>query len=45
MFRVLFLILIVMSSVAFAQTQENTESRETPKAVKLDEFEKRLTAM
>jgi len=33
MVRLLFLLLIVMSSVAFAQTQE------TPKPVKLDEFE------
>jgi len=40
MFRILFLILIVTSSVAFAQTAENTEPRETPKAIKLDEFEK-----
>ena len=40
MLRVLFLILIVMSSVAFAQTQENTEPQKTPKAIKFDEFEK-----
>ena len=38
--RILFLILIVMSSVAFAQTEENTEPQETPKAIKFDEFEK-----
>jgi len=29
-----------MSSVAFAQTEENTEPQETPKAIKFDEFEK-----
>jgi len=40
MFRVLFLILIVMSSVAFAQTEENNKPSETPKATKFDEFEK-----
>ena len=40
MFRILFLILIVTGSIAFAQTEENIESRETPKAVKVDEFEK-----
>jgi hypothetical protein len=34
MLRILFLILIVMSSVAFAQTDEN------PQAVKIDEFER-----
>ena len=34
MFRVLFLLLVVLSSVAFAQTEE------TPKAVKFEEFEK-----
>jgi hypothetical protein len=32
--------MIVMSSVAFAQTEENTEPPETPKAIKFDEFEK-----
>ena len=41
--RILFLILIVMSSVAFAQTEENTEPQETPKAIKFDEFEKATT--
>ena len=40
MCRILFLILIVTSSVAFAQTEENTGLRETPKAIKFDEFEK-----
>ena len=40
MFRILFLILIVTGSIAFAQTEENIESRETPKAFKVDEFEK-----
>lgn len=34
MFRVLFLLLIAMSSVAFAQTEEK------PQAVKIDEFER-----
>ena len=29
-----------MSSAVFAQTEENTQPQETPKAIKLDEFEK-----
>ena len=40
MFRVLFLILIVMSSAVFAQTEENNKAQEPPKAIKSDEFQK-----
>ena len=40
MFRSLFLILIVTVSVAFAQTEPNTEPQEFPQAIKFDEFEK-----
>lgn len=39
-FRVLFLILIVMSSIGFAQTEENTEMPQAPQAVKVVEFGK-----
>lgn len=39
-FRVLFLILIVMSSIAFAQTEEEIEMQDAPQAVKVVEFGK-----
>lgn len=39
-FRVLFLILIVMSSIAFAQTEEKIEAPDAPQAVKVVEFGK-----
>ena len=39
-FRVLFLMLIVMSSIAFAQTEEEIEMPSAPQAVKVVEFGK-----
>jgi hypothetical protein len=40
MFRILFLILILASSSAFAQTKDDTASEMIPEAVKLEEFGK-----
>ena len=40
MLKVFFLILIIMSPIAFAQAQENTEPQEFLQAIKFDEFEK-----
>ena len=39
-FKIVFLILILMSSFVFAQTQDDNAPREIPVAVKFDEFEK-----
>src|SRR5215210_1126182 len=38
MFRVLFLIFIVMNLIVFAQTAEKPNLNETPKASKFDDF-------
>lgn len=40
MFRVLFLILILSSSFAFAQTEDKTTVESPPEAIKLEEFGK-----
>lgn len=40
MWRILFLILVLMCSVAFAQQSENDEQKEKPKSYLFDEFGK-----